>query len=34
MIRFNNDFNRAAHPAVLKALEDSAVDSFAGYGTD
>ncbi len=34
MIRFNNDYNRAAHPAVLKALEDSAVDSFAGYGTD
>ena len=34
MIRFNNDYNRAAHPAVLQALADTAADSFPGYGTD
>ena len=34
MIRFNNDYNRSAHPAVLRALADTAGDSFAGYGTD
>ena len=34
MIRFNNDYNRSAHPAVLQALADTAADSFGGYGGD
>lgn len=34
MIRFNNDYNRGAHPAVLRALQESASGSFDGYGAD
>ena len=34
MIRFNNDYNRGAHPAVLQALAATAGDSFPGYGLD
>ncbi len=34
MIHFNNDYNRAAHPAVLQALADSAAESHSGYGLD
>ncbi len=34
MIRFNNDYNRAAHPAVLQALAADAAGSYPGYGTD
>ncbi len=34
MIRFNNDYNRGAHPAVLEALARSNADSFPGYGVD
>lgn len=34
MIRFNNDYNRSAHPAVLAALAETAADSFPGYGMD
>ena len=34
MIRFNNDYDRSAHPAILQALADTAAGSFPGYGTD
>ena len=34
MIRFNNDYNRGAHPAILAALSDTAGESFPGYGAD
>ena len=34
MIRFNNDYNRPAHPRVLEALRAAAADSYPGYGTD
>lgn len=34
MIRFNNDYNRGAHPAVLEALSYHNGESFAGYGLD
>ncbi len=34
MIRFNNDYHLAAHPAVLKALADTAGESYGGYGVD
>ena len=34
MIRFNNDYSRGAHPAILKALADTNGDSFGGYGLD
>ncbi len=34
MIRFNNDYHRSAHPAILQALADTAGDSFPGYGVD
>lgn len=34
MIRWNNDYNRMAHPEVLKALMSTEGDAFAGYGGD
>lgn len=34
MIRFNNDYNRSCHPAILKALERSWSESYDGYGLD
>lgn len=34
MILFTNDYNRGAHPAVLRALTESNGSSFPGYGTD
>ncbi len=34
MIRFNNDYNRGAHPAVLKALTETNSQSYGGYGKD
>ncbi len=34
MIRFNNDYNRAAHPAILQALAADAQQSYGGYGVD
>ncbi len=34
MIRFNNDYNRGAHPAVLDALAATNSQSFGGYGLD
>ncbi len=34
MIRFNNDYNRSAHPAVLRAIAQSGEESFDGYGLD
>ena len=34
MIRFNNDYNRGAHPAILAALGEHNEESHAGYGLD
>ncbi len=34
MIRFNNDYNRGAHPAVLEALAQTNSESYGGYGID
>lgn len=34
MIRWNNDYNRGAHPSVLKALEETNQQSYGGYGLD
>ncbi len=34
MIRFNNDYNRGAHPAILEALAATNGESYSGYGTD
>ena len=34
MIRFNNDYNRGAHPAILEALTQTNTQSFPGYGLD
>ena len=34
MIRWNNDYNHGAHPAILKALQDTNGSSYGGYGLD
>lgn len=34
MIRFNNDYSRNAHPAILKALVEDHGNSYGGYGID
>ena len=34
MIRFNNDYNKGAHPAILAALQQTNEISYAGYGED
>ncbi len=34
MIRFNNDYNRGAHPAILEALAAANCESYGGYGID
>ena len=34
MIRFNNDYNRGAHPKVLEAFEKTNTEQFGGYGDD
>lgn len=34
LIRFNNDYNRAAHPRVLRALSATNGESYGGYGQD
>lgn len=34
MIRFNNDYNHGAHPAILEALVGTNNDSYSGYGLD
>lgn len=34
MIRFNNDYNHGAHPAILKALVNTNNESYGGYGQD
>lgn len=34
MIRFNNDYNHGAHPAVLEALAATNGESYGGYGLD
>jgi threonine aldolase len=34
MIRFNNDYNHGAHPAILSALSETNSESYGGYGLD
>lgn len=34
MYRWNNDYSRNCHPAVLKALQETSGQSFGGYGID
>lgn len=34
MFRFNNDYNRGAHPAVLQALAQTNEENYPGYGAD
>lgn len=34
MIRFNNDYNHTAHPAVLDAIKGAGGQDFPGYGLD
>lgn len=34
MIRWNNDYNHGAHPAILQALSDTNDNSYGGYGID
>ena len=34
MIRFNNDYNCGAHPAILEALAATNTESYPGYGLD
>ncbi|MBQ8893359.1 MAG: aminotransferase class I/II-fold pyridoxal phosphate-dependent enzyme [Clostridia bacterium] len=34
MIRFNNDYNHGAHPAILEALRKTNSESYGGYGLD
>lgn len=34
MIRFNNDYNHGAHPAILQALSETNQMSYGGYGLD
>ena len=34
MLRWNNDYNRIAHDAILKAMSECSGESYAGYGTD
>lgn len=34
MIRWNNDYNHGAHPAVLEAFARTNGDSYGGYGLD
>lgn len=34
MVRFNNDYNHGAHPAILEALAQTNDESYGGYGLD
>lgn len=34
MLRWNNDYNHGAHPAVLKALAETNDNAYGGYGLD
>lgn len=34
MIRYNNDYNRGAHPKILEALQRTNGESYGGYGID
>ena len=34
MIRFNNDYNHGAHPAILEAVMKTNTESYGGYGLD
>ncbi len=34
MLRFNNDYNHGAHPAILQALQETNDTAFGGYGMD
>lgn len=33
-LRWNNDYNQGAHPAILQAFTDTNDNSYAGYGMD
>lgn len=33
-LRWNNDYNQGAHPAIIKALEKTNNESYCGYGLD
>lgn len=34
MIRFNNDYNRGAHPEIMRLLAETNSESYGGYGID
>ena len=34
MIRYNNDYNHGAHPAILEALSNTNDNAYGGYGLD
>ncbi len=34
MIHFENDYNKGAHPELLKALIETNEEGLSGYGTD
>ena len=34
MLRWNNDYNRGAHPDIIAALEKTNCESYCGYGLD
>lgn len=34
MIRFNNDYSRGAHPAILEKLFETNCENYGGYGID
>lgn len=34
MIRYNNDYNHGAHPAILQALAETNDTAYGGYGED
>ena len=34
MIFFHNDYNKGAHPEILRALENTNTESYTGYGLD
>ena len=34
MIRFNNDYNHAAHESIYEAMKADQANNYPGYGTD
>ena len=34
MIRFNNDYNHAAHESIYAAMKADQANNFPGYGAD